>query len=707
MKRIVFERCYNLLINSRIHLLAFFIALLLPSISLFGQNNQVFIEHMETDLTKHYRLSSDVKDDFIEEKFGKLHRQEGFLISDVIRNGTLFTKNLSKSGEINFNSDATKYLNSLKDYLLTDYPEVRDDINVYITFSPVLNAFATVNKNIYINIGLLARVENEAQLAYILGHEIMHVVNYHIINQKRSINEEIQSLNKSDIAIKSDFIELYKHEMSLAHEFEADFDGLNLFLLTEYDQQDAVSALGLLKMANSSILNYESSSALIYLTDSVYFKYLDSARIEKDSSQVDKKDDKKKLSTHPDIDIRIDTIINSINEFGNGQASEKHFVISEDTFNEVKEASIDICTEVYKKNFDFITTFNNSSFLLNKGEVEKEKGYEDMGYALFGLVVDKINGMKLRLGKNITQGDSVLSYLYNTEDLYGLTQWSLNVLESIPNAENNETINRYKTIIANAVYANTNDKALIAMVEPIKNIEDRKAPMRLEDIEFEVSPNVDISPGDRKEFNSHESYSDEDVSGKIGFFNLTNYHVKTLGGFARTNERKSERFDIRAVHSIMNLEEDRPNDLVCIVPNEMSFSGEDYTKYSLLNSWLTERLYFEGFDYISMYEDEILKLRQSNDVEYAMTSLRIEVNSFSMGKFLGYYLAAFLTPHYIPQIAANIGIAGSRNYSLTLVFRLEDGTLSLWDKRTSIEPQTSAQIYSNYNEVLNFLKEKK
>jgi predicted Zn-dependent protease len=42
---------------------------------------------------------------------------------------------------------------------------------------PTLNAFALANGKIYLHTGLLARLRNEAQLAFILGHEISHVVN--------------------------------------------------------------------------------------------------------------------------------------------------------------------------------------------------------------------------------------------------------------------------------------------------------------------------------------------------------------------------------------------------------------------------------------------------------------------------------------------------------------------------------------------------
>ena len=50
---------------------------------------------------------------------------------------------------------------------------------------PTLNAFAMPNGRIYVHTGLLARLENEAQLATILGHEMTHVDHRHALRFNR------------------------------------------------------------------------------------------------------------------------------------------------------------------------------------------------------------------------------------------------------------------------------------------------------------------------------------------------------------------------------------------------------------------------------------------------------------------------------------------------------------------------------------------
>ena len=58
-------------------------------------------------------------------------------------------------------------------------------VRISVFRDPTLNAFAMPNGKVYIHTGLLARVENEAQLATILGHELTHVTNRHALKFNR------------------------------------------------------------------------------------------------------------------------------------------------------------------------------------------------------------------------------------------------------------------------------------------------------------------------------------------------------------------------------------------------------------------------------------------------------------------------------------------------------------------------------------------
>lgn len=62
----------------------------------------------------------------------------------------------------------------------------RLDVRVRVIESPALTAFVTPDGAIFVSMGLLARLENEAQLAMVFGHELTHAVNRHHIVEYRT-----------------------------------------------------------------------------------------------------------------------------------------------------------------------------------------------------------------------------------------------------------------------------------------------------------------------------------------------------------------------------------------------------------------------------------------------------------------------------------------------------------------------------------------
>jgi beta-barrel assembly-enhancing protease len=95
-----------------------------------------------------------------------------------------FEKAIRKGGQIYPSAELDAYLQGVMDKL---YPEFIGAIKVHVVSSPVLNAFAIPNGNIYLNSGLLARFDNEAQLATVLAHEGAHFVYRHGYYNQQSI----------------------------------------------------------------------------------------------------------------------------------------------------------------------------------------------------------------------------------------------------------------------------------------------------------------------------------------------------------------------------------------------------------------------------------------------------------------------------------------------------------------------------------------
>src|SRR5436309_5232982 len=58
-------------------------------------------------------------------------------------------------------------------------------VRIVVLKDPTLNAFTMPNGKVYVHTGLLSRLQNESQLAMILGHEVTHVTNRHALKFNR------------------------------------------------------------------------------------------------------------------------------------------------------------------------------------------------------------------------------------------------------------------------------------------------------------------------------------------------------------------------------------------------------------------------------------------------------------------------------------------------------------------------------------------
>jgi beta-barrel assembly-enhancing protease len=95
-----------------------------------------------------------------------------------------------------------EYLATIGDRLTPDHVKTAGGpgLRFYVLHDPTLNAFAMPNGRVYIHTGLLARLDNEAQLATILGHELTHVDHRHALRFNRDARNKMLALNVAAIA---------------------------------------------------------------------------------------------------------------------------------------------------------------------------------------------------------------------------------------------------------------------------------------------------------------------------------------------------------------------------------------------------------------------------------------------------------------------------------------------------------------------------
>ena len=142
---------------------------------------------------------------------------------DRILNSSYYISQLMASARIMYGDPITLMINRIADTLLRDYPELRRELRFYTVRSTDVNAFATGQGMVFVNMGLVAQVEDEAQLAFVLSHEIVHYVRKHNLENLIRKNYSRDTPGKG----LADFLRY--HFRSREMESEADSLGIAMF----------------------------------------------------------------------------------------------------------------------------------------------------------------------------------------------------------------------------------------------------------------------------------------------------------------------------------------------------------------------------------------------------------------------------------------------------------------------------------------------
>ncbi len=148
-----------------------------------------------------------------------------------ILESSYFINKLMAGGHIIYGDPISLLASRIADTLLKDYPALRSELRFYTVTSPGVNAFTTPQGMIFINIGLVAQLENEAQLAFIIAHEIIHYYRAHGLETLVGDNRKVRQRELDDEA-EQDVDYLRRHHRSREMENEADSLGIALFYLS-------------------------------------------------------------------------------------------------------------------------------------------------------------------------------------------------------------------------------------------------------------------------------------------------------------------------------------------------------------------------------------------------------------------------------------------------------------------------------------------
>ena len=119
-----------------------------------------------------------------------------FTIDDEKKLGKEFYDQLEKHHFLLENKQLNSYITLIGNLVLSQSEKAPFNYRFSIVNNSALNAFATPGGYIYIHKGLIAAVENEAELAGVIAHEIAHANARHVA----SIIEKSQKLNYATLA---------------------------------------------------------------------------------------------------------------------------------------------------------------------------------------------------------------------------------------------------------------------------------------------------------------------------------------------------------------------------------------------------------------------------------------------------------------------------------------------------------------------------
>jgi len=167
---------------------------------------------------------------------------------------------INQSGFLYHEPELENYLNRIAKKLLKHSIAPDFQIQIKVLKDPNLNAFAYPNGVIYIHTGILARMDNEAQLAALLAHEMTHCTHRHSLRVIRSIKDRPTYITAvrdtlAKISAVQGVARLLGATGSMAAvsgytrelENEADQVGLDLMTKANYDSTQALSLFEHLK----------------------------------------------------------------------------------------------------------------------------------------------------------------------------------------------------------------------------------------------------------------------------------------------------------------------------------------------------------------------------------------------------------------------------------------------------------------------------
>ncbi len=316
------------------------------SIECSGEIPKVIIKNIEKRILDEEKKEISKKDNWRDKK-----NKEKFIVESSYSISELLV-----SGAVLFNDTMSQYVTDVARELLKYDPETFAKLHFFVVKSQYVNAFSTNEGIILINAGLLAQLQTEAQLAFVLAHEIAHFKKKHVLNLyiEDKSNRDRYTYNNDQA---QDNI-LKKENYSKEFETEADEVGLEILKQSDYSLASLNGVFDILQHSYLPINEIPFDPAFfnsdhLKIPSSYFLKKVNDIQTHDDAS-----------GTHPNISTRRDNILSKAAFASN--SGKKEFTYSQAQFEHVRDIARFELTIIYISDRQYEQAIYNSYVLLKK-----------------------------------------------------------------------------------------------------------------------------------------------------------------------------------------------------------------------------------------------------------------------------------------------------------------------------------------------------
>jgi beta-barrel assembly-enhancing protease len=299
--------------------------------------------------------------------------KEYFLLESNFRIRELLFK-----GKILFNDPVGQYINKVADQLLAHDPQLRKKLRFYAVKSASVNAFATNDGMVFINLGLIAQLETESQLAFIMSHEITHYTKQHVINQY-VVDQRIEKNKKGYSSLSAEEKLLTINNYSKELETEADLEGTEIFLKSGYSPAQVNNVFSVLQY---SYLPFDDISFKKTFFESTNFSLPGDYFLSSTKPIATTEEYNEEKSTHPSIKSRREQVLKKTAPAL--KTEKKDYLVSQAEFNHSRKIARFELSSLYIASLAYEQAIYNSYLLLQEhpGNLYLQK---NIAKALYGL----------------------------------------------------------------------------------------------------------------------------------------------------------------------------------------------------------------------------------------------------------------------------------------------------------------------------------